>query len=147
MIKSTGNRPTVRRVAGLLAVVTLATVFGCRPAASGTVTGTVRYQSNAVTAGLVTFHGRDGQQATAEIQPDGTYKAAEVPLGAVQVTVRGRPAAVSGMEKRLQNMKRGSFKPADTPAVALPKQYAKPDQSPLSLTVKAGPQPFDIDLQ
>jgi hypothetical protein len=100
-----------------------------------------------VTTGLVTFHGPDNQVASAPIEPDGSYKATNVPLGAVKVTVRPRPPAASGMEKRLQQMKRGSAPAPDTGGVPLPQEYADPEKSGLGLTVTAKGQSFDIDMK
>jgi hypothetical protein len=121
-------------------------VCGCSPASTGTLSGKVRHQGTPVTAGLVTFHGPDNQTVFATIQPDGTYTATDVPRGLVRVTVRERPRAAAGMEKRLQERNRGSFKPPDAGAVQLPKKYSDLETTDLSLTVTGGSQSFDIDM-
>jgi hypothetical protein len=124
---------------------------GCshRPPA-GTVTGTVRYKGEIVPAGKVTFFGPSNQAASAPINPDGTYTATDVPLGSVKVIVNTlRPTAE--LKKAAKQMKKrfgkGNEYPESSDAVSVPEKYGDPAKSPLSLTVKEGSQPYDIEMK
>src|SRR5262245_36517548 len=69
-----------------LVVALAAAVAGCsqsRP--SATVKGTFTYKGQPIPAGVVYFMFDEGGQYNAALQPDGSYKFTDVPLGAVKV--------------------------------------------------------------
>jgi hypothetical protein len=135
-----------------LVLLLLLLISGCghkeRP--TGTVTGTVTYKGTTVPSGTVVFLGSDNQAATAHISTDGTYTATGVPLGKVTVTVTTPPPAAE-LKKAAKQMKKrfgkGPDYPESTDAVSAPPKYGDPAKSPLSLTVKEGSQPYDIELK
>ncbi len=135
--------------AGLLVLFVLA-ISGCgiggKP--TGTVTGTVTYKNEPVTAGMVTFITADGQSATAPIGADGSYDASGVPLGSVKVTVT-TPSAGPTAEQAAKNplMTKKGFVPKGEKTVSIPKKYSVPATSGLGLTVSEGSQTFDINLK
>jgi hypothetical protein len=96
---------------------------------------------------MVTFHGPDGLTAVSYVQPDGTYQATNVPLGEVRVSVRERPAPALGVKSKAQQVKRDAPQTTEAKAVELPKEYANPAKSGLTVTVTGGSQPFDIELK
>lgn len=117
---------------------------------TATVSGTVKYKGELVPAGKVTFFGSGNQAATAPIAPDGTYTATEVPLGSVKVTVN-TPRPTAELKKAAKQMKRrfgkGNEFPETSDAVSVPDKYGDPVKSPLSITVKEGSQPYDIEMK
>jgi hypothetical protein len=128
-----------------LSILLVSAISGCGKS-SATVTGHVRYQGQAVTAGTVAFYGPDNQLDTAVIKSDGSYTATKVPLGPVKVTVSTPQPMSERMVEHLQKMKKGQFTPPPK-TVAVPPKYGKADKSGLELTVEKGSQPFEIDLK
>jgi hypothetical protein len=141
------------RRAWLLGTVALA-FAGCSSKAgpSGTVTGKVTYKGEPVPAGEVVFNliGNDVGGAIAQINSDGTYKATGVPIGSVVVTV-STPSAPPTQEQAAKNplMQKKRFVPKgeNKKTVSIPPKYSRPTSSGLSLTVREGTQPYDIDLK
>jgi hypothetical protein len=74
------------RLSGVILLASV-TAIGCGGAGGGTVSGKVSYQGTSLTAGAVTFYGKDGKTATAVVQADGTYTAKNVPIGEAKVAV------------------------------------------------------------
>jgi hypothetical protein len=107
----------------------------------------VRYKDTPVTSGLVTFYGPDYQTADAYIQPDGTYQGTNVPLGQVTITVRPRPPVPRAAKAKAQLVHRDLPQGPEVDTVELPKEYADPAKSGLTVTVTGGPQPFDIEMK
>jgi hypothetical protein len=108
---------------------------------AGTVKGTVKLDGVVLTAGNVQFLGDKGT-GTANIQPDGTYKCTDAPLGATKVTVvvpnlPGGAAPLGGKDMP---------KTSSGPSVQVPEKYGNAATSGLTLTVKSGSQTFDISL-
>jgi hypothetical protein len=145
---------------------------GC--SGTGTVTGKVTFGNQVVGGGKVLFTSAEGKgSVSADIEPDGTYKAEKVPTGEVKVAVDTSSAkptqgpAVGGP----QNKKPGGvapnmpLPPADqVPAgadpsklyggqqpkgkyVAIPEKYTNPSTSELTLKVKSGTNEYDIPLK
>jgi hypothetical protein len=110
------------------------------------VSGTVTYQGKPLPSGTVQFTGNNNLGDSAVIQPDGTYTAGKVPLGAVKVTVTtnaGGPG--SGTMKPPGGDLPGM--PATPQAVPIPTKYKDTGTSGLGLEVKPGRQTYDIPLQ
>jgi len=108
------------------------------------VTGKVTYKGSPVTGGTVHIV-TEGGNFPANIKRDGTFTAADIPAGPAKVTVetesihqnaRQDPAAKAYMEKN-PNM------PLYMP---IPKRYAKPETSGLTLDVRKGMQEKTFDL-
>src|SRR5947209_4907406 len=51
-------------------------------------------------AGMVTFVGADGKEATAPVNPDGSYTVVNPPTGQVQVVVKNFPGMAGGNQPR-----------------------------------------------
>jgi hypothetical protein len=109
------------------------------------VSGKVTLNGKAVT-GQVAFLGADGHERIAPIDPDGSYRIINPPLGEVKIVVRGfniPRASRTGM--KLAPLPGGTLASGPTPALAPPARYAWPANG-LTFTVKGGAQTFDIPL-
>jgi hypothetical protein len=135
------------RVASLLAVLALG-FCGCGGA--GRVSGTVTKDGQPVRSGVITFVSRDGKgTALASIKKDGTYTAANVPVGETSVILVNAmeepdftgPVTVSDAAKPS-----GKRAPPPKAPIAIPDKYGKPETSGLTLTVRSGDNPYDIDV-
>src|SRR5262249_33291218 len=121
----------------------------------GKVHGKVTYKGKPVDSGTVTFNpilgkgGETGQNATGEIESDGSYEMTTFSTGdgailgqhIVAVVVRekgsenlGKPKADGTIDYRM-------------PKIVTPSKYASVETSPLRCTVREGDNPFDIDLK
>jgi hypothetical protein len=120
----------------------LVATAGCGDS-SGTVSGTVTLDGDAITFGNVVFHG-EGRVAQANIQPEGTYTATRVPLGEVVVTVQTYPLPpqVRPPDAPLEKTQT----PGKARYVPIPPNYADSKLSPLRYTVAPGAQTHDIKL-
>jgi hypothetical protein len=112
----------------------------------GTVTGTVRYKGEAVSAGSVAFYGANEQIATALINHDGSYKAVKVPLGPVRVAVI-TPAPRTARLGIVQKLKKDQAPPPPANPAVVPRKYGHPATSGLELTVAKGTQTYEIDVK
>jgi hypothetical protein len=147
-----GQRATVRTLLWTCWKIALLTLFllslaGCSPA-RGKVTGTVTYKGEPVRAGFVAFFGAKDQVASAPIASDGTFKASDVPLGEVKVTV-STPAPGPTKEQAAKNpmMTKKHFVPSGERNVKVPNRYSTPATSGISFTVGQGDQSINIDLK
>src|SRR5262245_1066371 len=132
--------------AALLIVITSA-LAGCG-GSSGTVSGSVRYRGEIVTAGVVAFFGSDGKVTSAPISRDGRYEAPDVPLRDVQGAVSKPPPGPSKeVAAKHPMMKRRGYVPSDEKAISVPARYSRPGTSALRLTVTGGSQNYDIEMQ
>jgi Rieske Fe-S protein len=111
---------------------------------TGMVEGHVTYKGKPLEGGTIQFHPEKGKPIIVKLQAEGTYKAKDVPLGEVRVTVETEsvnPANAKGGDKK-------DTAPAkDTKYQPIPAKFAKPDTSGLTAEVKKGKQTLDIDLQ
>src|SRR5262245_31026901 len=118
-----------------------------------TVSGKVLYKGQALTSGSVVFVGQAGRSGLpAEIQPDGTYLARNVPPGRTKVAVDTPPppSLASGQLPAGLSASDPEVKAAQEQArryVAVPQQYRSPDTSGLTFDVKPGANTHDIPLQ
>ena len=120
-----------------LIVSTACALTGCSEVVSE-VTGTVRFQGQALQAGTVTFYhpSQAGRNVVANIRPDGTYTAVNCPRGHSRVTVQVLPTRSKTAPSRRA--------PAKTPPI--PARYTDPETSGLELNIQGDRQTFDIDL-
>jgi hypothetical protein len=150
---------------GLLALAGALAVAGCG-GSTGTVTGTVTYQSKPLKGGIVMFTPAGGGQSPVafNINEDGTYTATGVPVGEATITVdtaylksqaRGEMGGNAPKYEPPQGAPEGgapAYKPpSDAGANArkyvwIPTKYADPAQSGLKYTVTGGSQKKDIPL-
>src|SRR4051794_6203038 len=111
------------------------------------VSGKVTFGGRPV-AGMVTFVGADGKEATAPINPDGSYTVVNPPAGQVQVVVKNFPGMAGGNQPkpnpRLPQLP-GSVTTAAPLGVAPPAKYAAPSPA-LTFTVTGGRQTYDVEL-
>ena len=149
-------------MAGWLTLLPLV-LAGCGSKERATVEGKVTVDGAPANVGVVTFLSVDGKSRIsamkAGIQPDGTYRLDDAPLGDVKVSVaplslsQGRGAARRKERiKDLVEMRKGGKgppqaapAPADS-AVPIPKKYANADSSGLTTTLKPGKNVYDIEL-
>jgi hypothetical protein len=121
------------RAAALAGIALSVALTACsRGGSVAEVYGTVTLNGQPVSAGTVVFTGPT-DSATAVIEPDGSYRARNVPRGPVRVLVSEPPLAVGP----------GG---APVPQPALPAQYRDANTSGLELTVAGGRNPFDIAM-
>jgi hypothetical protein len=127
----------------------LIVIPACRGRTNATVTGTVKYDGAIVPSGQVIFYGARDQFASAYIDQNGHYEAANVPLGKVRVGVSTGPSSAA-MDKAAKQMKnrfgKGNPYPSSVTVVSIPTKYSDPAKSGLELTVTEGVQKFDIAL-
>jgi hypothetical protein len=143
---------------GLSLSLALVALVGCG-GGTGNVSGKVYYQEVPMTGGQVVFQ-QEGKSITANIEPDGSYKALAVPSGQVKVAVFNAPptagegskaaAMMKGMQKTVSK-EQAAVDPAvaaKAKAVKIPETYADPEKSGVTLTVKTGENPNqDIKLK
>lgn len=164
------KRPALWRLeVGLLVFPLGLMAVGCG-SSQGTISGKVSYQGKVVPGGTVSILPGSGGALTGEIKEDGTYTIKKVPAGPAKVTVetdsvkpvssaappqaRGAAAYYAKMPKPPEGVgKEGqTVGPALSGGdakryVPIPANYSDPEKSGLSLTVKGGNNPFDIDLK
>jgi hypothetical protein len=111
------------------------------------VSGKVTYRRNPVTAGAIRFR-KLGVDMIANLRPDGSYEIvmAEgrgLPEGDYQVAIIPRNAA-PGSPPPIGPITAPLPKPV---CRDIPEKYRDPSTSKLTLTVKPGINPFDVDMQ
>jgi hypothetical protein len=141
-----------------LALLALAGMSGCGPR-TGTVSGKVYYNGKLLKGGTVTFvHTTPGKgSGNADIKEDGTYTMPPVAAGTVKICVD--TSALKPLPKNRitqyspppgQTAPGGLAGPREDVSkryTAIPKEYADPTTSTLSLDVKGGAQEHDIQLK
>jgi hypothetical protein len=128
-------------LSGLIAILAFVVVAGglmqlLAPGDTGTVTGKVSVQGKPVTEAWITFFDREDRQYRGFIQRDGSFEVWNVPRGVAKVTV--------SLRSRVDDP---GTKDPYVPRVHVPKRYAHPDKSGLSLTIRPGTQDVVIDLK
>jgi hypothetical protein len=146
--KRTGNSA----VLAFLLLAASAGILGCG-SKTASVAGKVSYRNKLVTSGEVMFITQDGRAgAHAPVQPDGTYRADNVPPGKLKV---GLQNPVPMYYQQVQN---GGKRIANNPEmqeaakratlyVPTPPTYADPDQSGLTTEVKPGKNEYNIEMK
>ncbi|HVL14523.1 MAG TPA: hypothetical protein VM529_18260 [Gemmata sp.] len=144
-------------LAAVGATIWLAGCSNKNPHAPGSLSGSISYNGKPIKAGSLAFHTKEGIPYSAAIADDGTYSATDLPEGELVVTVdteglsEGKKAASKDYEKR---MKMASQPPPDGAGkvdmsqfyVKIPRKYANPKTSPLTVTVTSGRQVKNIEL-
>jgi hypothetical protein len=110
----------------------------------GTLSGKVTFQGKAVAEGVVAFYDDEyGAYLTADIQPDGTYKAGgDKGIWAGKYRVAVVPPRVDAPK----GISKGPPKVKEYPNI--PVRYRRPETSRLAVEVKEGSnEPFDIEMK
>jgi hypothetical protein len=152
-------------LSSLALVLALGCGGGSNPNAPSTVHGTVKYGDKTVPDGMIKLVFQKGGGVITAALHDGRYEATDVPLGEAKVTVDtsyldpNQKVVKYGGSKGVKSVK---DQPAPTASgmsphgqgggapgvyMKIPMQYANPTTTPLSITVKKGDNPFDIELK
>ena len=137
--------------------ISLAAV-GCG-SSTGTISGKVSYKGAPLKGGYVTFYTKDKKVTRpGEIQEDGSYKIEKMPTGEALICVdtstlkpptQAHNIPTYSPPKGQQLPPRYKLSNNEEKAkryVEIPSQYADPDKSKLTYTVKGGSQEYDIKL-
>lgn len=131
----------------IAASVVLLPLVGCDSATDKTiVSGTVTYQSQALTGGrLALFNSRNEQIGGANINPDGTFIATDLPREELKVTV----VTGGGMMAKMQSAPPTSTVIADPAAggTPVPEKYHRPETSDLKVNASSGSQKVELKLE
>jgi hypothetical protein len=115
------------------------------------VEGKVTVDGSPANSGNVVFTSADGKSIAGIIQPDGTYRAVDVPLGAVKVFVKPpSPEEVARYKKQKKTPPAPKMpKVPEGPAgslVPIPQKYTDANSSGLTTTIKPGTNTYDIEM-
>jgi len=120
----------------------LATSTGCGPS-YGKVSGEVKFSGKPIPTGTISFIPKQkGARAVGGTIQNGQYSVPLVPVGDVTITVNVPPPPPP--EKPKKPVRKKEKKKEDEP---VPTRYGDPKSSGLSMTVMAGEQTNNIDLQ
>jgi hypothetical protein len=136
-----------------LVLAVLVAALGCGRAGTGTISGKVTLNGMPLKGGRVTYHAANNQSRMADIQEDGSYTVANVPVGPARITVE--------TEYLLKQSTRRNYRPPDAQGgpkladpeeakrkyVQIPSFYSTPDQSGLTWTVQGGKHEHNIELE
>jgi hypothetical protein len=127
------------------------------PDAPAHISGLVTYNAKPVKGGTLTFHTDKGAYNT-DIDADGTYAIADVPVGEVVATIdnehlnpKRAPETGKALASKYGNMP--TYQKPDAGAtsareyVKLPAIYANPKSSTLRVTISAGKQTKNLELK
>ncbi len=146
----------MHRASAILFLLLLMPLVGCGRS-KGTLSGKVTYRGAPLPGGTITIvpeKGNAAQTMSGKIESNGTYSVANVPAGAVKVSIRvSEPTPFA--EARIPPSEiaakgNEAFKPpanSAQPTVRLPLEYSDPDKSGLRYTINGGAQSQDIDLK
>lgn len=157
------------RIVTAAMLVSSLTLVGCGGGGGGgnsaRVSGALTYKGQPIKAAVMYFHDSQGVAYEAKVGTDGTYSAADIPVGELVATVNtealnpGKTGAPSGPQadarmKQAQAVSRRPDAPSGGAAapppssyyVKIPAKYAKPNTSTASITTKPGRQVINIDL-
>lgn len=130
----------------------LLTLAGC--GGRGELAGSVTYQDRKVVSGSVLVVGSDGLPHYSGIEPDGTYRVTDLPVGEVQIAVNSPDPGASAPDAALVAGKyEGEDPPPPAPPVnrsnwfPLPERYGFPQTSGLIFELRRGPNTHDIRLK
>lgn len=139
-------------MAGFLIVSMLVGCGGGR----GSVQGTVTLGGKPIVYGTVTIVGSDGIANQAVINPDGTYEILDIAAGECKVGVASpNPAKAEAATAAMVASKRSGMNKANPPVQApttnipngwfpIPENFADPETSNITVTVKRGKSTLDI---
>ncbi|AMV29612.1 hypothetical protein VT84_34780 [Gemmata sp. SH-PL17] len=120
-------------------------VLGCgSKTPTGEVYGTVTYKNAPVSAGTVKFIPEKGEPVSADLGPDGTYRATGVPAGKAKIAIetirfKNLTPPPAGMAKMMGGPKMHY--------VPIPDKYEKAETTDLSVDVIDGKKEWKITLE
>lgn len=131
----------------MLVAALLATTLPSCSQSTGTVSGTVTFQGQPVSAGSVTFIHADGPTRSGSIH-EGSYSVANIPTGACTILVVSLPSPRSiwnpETKERMGGDRASSRFRTATP---LPSRYGDPKESDIHYEARAGHQTYNIELK
>jgi hypothetical protein len=152
-----------------LLLMSFAVGCGTNTNTPASISGKVTYKGQVVTAGTITFQMNEGGAYTRAIPAGGTYSIPDLPAGEAVVVIETESANPA---KKKEEYKGGSgkFKTAGPPSgkapqaspppdgvaaggssggayVPIPEKYASPKTSPLRVTIQAGSQTRNFELE
>lgn len=130
-------------IPALLGVAVLLLIAGCGGSQTkpSTVSGKVSYKGTPLTFGTIEFHGPAGKKSAASIDPDGSFRMVDAPIGENTVVVKV-PDSVPKPPPGTPDMPVANVQP-----VPIPPQYADPARSGVKQTIAAGSSTVTIDLK
>lgn len=137
------NHPAMSR--RLFLAAGLGFVLGCGSASTGTVTGTVTLDGAPVKAGMIVFIAADGIPRHGDIQPDGSYRVDNVPVGDAIVVINPPPVEDPNRHMRIKEQK--DAPPVTPPAPPFPTKYWDMSTSDLRCPVKAGNNVYEAAMK
>jgi hypothetical protein len=137
------NQTVISRRLFLAAV--LGFVVGCGSQATGTITGTVTLDGAPVKAGMIVFIPADGIPRHGDIQPDGSYRVDNVPVGDAIVVINPPPVEDPNRHMRIKEQK--DAPPAAPVAPPFPTKYWEMSTSDLRCPVKAGNNVYEAAMK
>lgn len=128
-------------------------IVGCTPPQTE-VSGTIKLHGKAPNVkGLeITFWGQDGKPTSAEIEPDGKYKAEKVTVGEARVAFAYLPPELAANKGKPRMVKPGAGGEAPKPTLPkskdpIPESLRDPLTSKITTRIEAGkPNVFDYDI-
>jgi hypothetical protein len=105
--------------------------------------GSVLYQGQPLTSGVVRLHMAENRVAMARIRPDGSFEATDLFAGQVKATIEDDP--MEEMQRRMRAGARGPKAPIPKSS-PIPVKYRDVNTSGLVFTIESN-QPLDIILQ
>ena len=131
-------------VFALVALPGVLVLAGCSSSKKGfALKGSVSYQGQPLTSGIVRLHMAENRVAMARIQPDGSFEATDLFAGEVKATIEADP--MEEMQRRMRAGVRGPMAPIPK-STPIPAKYKDVNTSGLVFTIESN-QPLDIALQ
>jgi hypothetical protein len=131
-----------------VAVFSLLMLIAVGCAGRGDVSGKVTYKGKALVFGTVQLEAADKSFKQANIESDGSYSIPGVPVGEARVAVSSANPKSSDFQPLVRE---GSPPPRPRPEVhgwfPIPSEYQDINKSPLTYTIKRGPNTYDIELK
>jgi len=129
----------------LVLAVGLSFIIGCGSDSTATVTGTVTLDGAPVKAGMIVFIAADGIPRHGDIQPDGSFRVDNVPVGDAIVVINPPPVEDPNRHMRIKEQK--DAPPATPPAPPFPTKYWEMSTSDLRCPVKPGSNVYEAAMK
>ncbi|MBY0460832.1 MAG: hypothetical protein K2V38_26230 [Gemmataceae bacterium] len=141
------------RLAVLAAAVACAAVLGCGGKPTGDLSGSVTYKGKSVVSGTVTVYDSENKAYQGGID-QGKYTVKNIPEGSVQIIVLSPDPNTSEGSREEKGRKGREARPNEEPQgpkisgwFPIPRKYGETSSSPLKTTIKAGANPYDLELK
>jgi hypothetical protein len=128
---------------------------GSSRAPSGWVSGTITYKGQPVNGAALLLYptsGALGAEVTIPVTQEGTFRAADVPLGEYKIVVQPNPGdpgpSTKGMTpEQLAKMKDQLDKMKTPATITIPEKYKTKDKTDLTVTVTRGEVKLPLELK